>query len=251
MSASARSRFSSPASRIAVALDVPALPRAVELAAELSGAVGFFKVGLELFAAEGPRAVHEIGSVGSVFLDLKLHDIPRTMEGAARAAGRLGVALLTVHALAGEEAIGAAVAGAGEGARQAGVAAPLVLGVTVLTSHAPGALARVGLAGSVEEATVRLGALAVGAGAAGLVCSPHEILALRREVGGGPLLVVPGIRPAVVAGDDQARTSSAAQAIAAGADILVAGRPITNAAAPRAAALALAGEIAGAGWRSP
>jgi orotidine-5'-phosphate decarboxylase len=195
--------------------------------------VGLLKVGLELFAAEGPAAVRAAAALGRpVFLDLKLHDIPNTVEGAARSAARTGASLLTVHASGGAEMIRAAVRGAGPGVG--------ILAVTVLTSLGPKALDEVGLAGPAEAAVVRLARLAVEAGARGLVCSPLEVAAVRAAVGPGPLLVVPGVRPVGAARGDQARVATPEEAVRAGADVLVLGRPLRDAPDPAAAARAIA-----------
>jgi orotidine-5'-phosphate decarboxylase len=195
--------------------------------------VGILKVGLEMFAAEGPSAVRAAATLGRpVFLDLKLHDIPNTVEGAARSAAASGASLLTVHASGGPAMVAAAVKGAGGKLR--------VLAVTVLTSLDAAALRAVGLDGPPEAAVVRLARLAVDAGAGGLVCSPHEVRAVRAAVGPGPLLVVPGVRPAGAAKGDQARVATPAEAVAAGADVIVLGRPLRDAPDPLAAAREIA-----------
>jgi orotidine-5'-phosphate decarboxylase len=172
-----------------------------------------------------------------VFLDLKLHDIPNTVEGAARSAAASGASLLTVHASGGAAMIGAAVRGAGPGVR--------VLAVTVLTSLDAAALDAIGLAGPPESAVVRLARLAVDAGAGGLVCSPQEVAAVRAAVGPGPLLVVPGVRPAGAARGDQARVATPSDTVRAGADVIVVGRPLREGGDPVAAARAIAAELAG------
>jgi orotidine-5'-phosphate decarboxylase len=195
------------------------------------------KVGLELFAAEGPPAVRAAAALGRpVFLDLKLHDIPNTVEGAARSAAATGAALLTVHASGGAEMVRAAVRGAGPGTR--------VLAVTVLTSLDGRALDEIGLSGPLEAAVVRLARLAVGAGAGGIVCSPHEVAAVRAAVGPGPLLVVPGVRPPGAARGDQARVATPAEAVRAGADVVVVGRPLRDAPDAAAAAGRIAASLA-------
>jgi orotidine-5'-phosphate decarboxylase len=169
-----------------------------------------------------------------VFLDLKLHDIPATVAGAAKAVSRLRPALLTVHAAAGPAAI-----------RAAAEAAPAtrVVAVTVLTSLGESDLGQIGLAGSVSDAARRLAALAVAAGARGLVCSPQEVAALRAEVGDDIMLITPGVRPAGMAVHDQARVATPEEALRAGADLLVIGRPITGAADPGAAAAGIAASM--------
>jgi orotidine-5'-phosphate decarboxylase len=223
--------------RICAALDFGSWREAEPLARTLAPHVGLLKVGLELFAAEGPAAVRAAAALGKpIFLDLKLHDIPNTVEGAARSAAATGAALLTVHASGGPDMVRAAVRGAGGKVR--------VLAVTVLTSLDGDALGKIGLAGPPEAAVVRLAKLAVEAGAGGLVCSPHEVAAVRAAVGPGPLLVVPGVRPAGAALGDQARVATPEAAVAAGADVIVLGRPLRDAPDPAAAAKAIAAGIA-------
>lgn len=230
--------------RILVALDTPDAEQARALVRRLSGRVGGFKVGLELFTSHGPGLIEEIRDAGNeIFLDLKLHDIPNTVAGAAAAAARLGVDFFTVHASGGPEMIRRGVAAANDAARAAGVRPPVVLAVTVLTSHDDDDLERIGLAGPCASAVLRLAELARGAGAGGLVCSPLEVGRARERFPAG-VLVVPGIRPAASAeGDDQARTATPASAVSLGADRLVIGRPITRAEDPVAAALAVADEL--------
>jgi orotidine-5'-phosphate decarboxylase len=223
--------------RICAALDFASWREAEPFAHAIAPHVGLLKVGLELFTAEGPAAVRAAAALGKpVFLDLKLHDIPNTVEGAARSAASTGAALLTVHASGGPEMVRAAVRGAGGKVR--------VLAVTVLTSLDADALERIGLTGPPESAVVRLARLAVDAGAGGLVCSPHEVAAVRAAVGPGPLLVVPGVRPAGAALGDQARVATPEAAVRAGADVIVLGRPLRDADDPAATALALARSIA-------
>ena len=222
--------------RICCALDFASWSEAEPFARKIAPHVGLLKVGLELFTADGPSAVRAAAALGRpVFLDLKLHDIPNTVEGAARSAAATGAALLTVHASGGTEMIRAAVRGAGSGVR--------ILAVTVLTSLDGAALERIGLAGPPESAVVRLAKLAVEAGAGGLVCSPHEVAAVRAAVGQGPLLVVPGVRPAGSALGDQARVATPEVAVRAGADVIVLGRPLRDAPDPAAAADAIAAAI--------
>jgi orotidine-5'-phosphate decarboxylase len=226
-----------PSDRICAALDFPAWAAAEPFARAIAPAVGMLKVGLEMFAAEGPSVVRAAAALGRpVFLDLKLHDIPNTVEGAARSAAASGAALLTVHASGGAEMVRAAVRGAGGKVR--------VLAVTVLTSLDAAALEAIGLAGPPERAVVRLATLAVAAGAGGIVCSPHEARAVRAAVGPGPLLVVPGVRPAGAAKGDQARVATPAEAIAAGADVIVLGRPLRDGRDPVAAAREIAATLA-------
>ena len=224
------------AQRLAFALDVSDARTALALADQLAGVVGVYKVGLELFTAEGPAMAREIAKRGQPCLDLKLHDIPHTVEGAARAAAALGASYLTVHASGGRAMIEAAVRGAG--------AVTKVLAVTVLTSLADADLRAAGLAAGAAATTSSLGKLALEAGAAGLVCSAAEIASLRATFGTAPLLAVPGIRPTGSDPNDQSRTGTPSAAIAAGASLLVVGRPIREAKDPRAAAAAIAAEIA-------
>jgi len=219
--------------RICAALDVPDPAAAGRLAAKLAGHVGLFKVGLELFVGHGPAAVEELQKHGlPIFLDLKLHDIPQTVESAARAAAALGVDYLTVHASGGAEMIRAA--------RRALPRSTKLLGVTALTSLAPEDLDAVGLP---RDAVPRLAKLAIASGADGVVCSPQEVADLRAALGPGPLLVVPGIRPSGSAAGDQRRTGTPAEAVRAGASILVIGRPLRDAPDPAAAADAISREI--------
>jgi len=226
--------------RIVVALDVPDPAAAAELARKLDGHVGMVKVGLELFVAHGKAAVDAVKTVSlPVFLDLKLHDIPNTVEAAARGAAGLGAALLTVHASGGAAMIRAAR----KGLEAKGTRSTRLLAVTVLTSLGADDLGAVGISGSPAEAVLRLARLAISAGADGVVCSPAEVALLRRELGPGPLLVVPGIRPAGGATHDQQRTGSAGDAVRAGASLVVVGRPLREAADPAAAADALAREM--------
>ena len=218
---------------ICAALDVNDPVAAERLASRLAGHVGLFKVGLELFVAHGRAAVDAIRKFElPVFLDLKLHDIPQTVEGAARGVAGLGVDYVTVHASGGSEMIRAA--------RRA-LPRTKLLAVTALTSLGPDDLDAVGLA---RDAVARLAKLAVAAGADGVVCAPKEVSALRASLGPVPLLVVAGIRPAGAAAGDQRRTGTPAEAIRAGASILVIGRPLRDAPDPAAAADAIAREIA-------
>jgi orotidine-5'-phosphate decarboxylase len=202
--------------------------------------------------ANGPALVEEIRGLGlPVFLDLKLHDIPNTVAGAAAAAGRLGVSFLTVHALGASAMIRRAVEASAESAAASGHAAPCVLAVTVLTSHDDGSLASVGVAGPCLPAVERLAAVAREAGAGGLVCSPLEIVRAR-AIFAKAVLVVPGIRPAGPGPrpvDDQSRVATPGEAVAWGADRIVVGRPITGSADPATAAEAIAADIEAAGAR--
>jgi len=228
------------AARLVAALDTPDLAHAEGWAAALAPHVGVLKVGLELFTALGPETVRRIGAHGPVFLDLKLHDIPNTVAGAVRSLLPLRPAMLTLHAAGGAPMIAAAR----EAAEQAGAERPILLAVTVLTSIDAATLASTGVAASPAEQVVRLARLAMAAGADGLVCSPHEVAPIRAALGQAPLLVVPGVRPAGSALGDQARVATPRDAVAAGADWIVLGRPLTQAADPAAAARAIAAELA-------
>jgi orotidine-5'-phosphate decarboxylase len=221
---------------IAVALDAPDLETAARWAGLVTPHVSTLKIGLELYLRYGPEVVASVrGASGvQVFLDLKLHDIPATVAGAARAVARLRPALLTVHAAAGPAAIRAAAQAAPE-AR--------IVAVTVLTSLGEADLDRIGLAGPASSAARRLAAMAVEAGAGGLVCSPQEVAEVRSEVGDDIMLITPGVRPAGTASDDQARVATPQEALLAGADLLVIGRPITGAADPGAAAAAIGASL--------
>src|SRR5438309_682072 len=221
-----------------VALDDDDLVAAEALARSLKGEVDAFKVGLSLYAAQGPEAIFEIGQHGRVFCDLKLHDIPTQVRGAALSLASKGVWLTTVHASGGRAMVSAAV----EGAAAAG-SGTLVAAVTVLTSLDASELDVLGVIGDPAGQVLRLASLAVGAGAQALVCSPQEVAAVRAEVGPGVLLVTPGIRPAGGDLGDQSRVATPGVAVAAGADYLVVGRPITAAPDPRAAAEALRAEM--------
>lgn len=213
------------------------------LARKLSGVAGMFKVGSQLFTSEGPKAVEELSGLGcDIFLDLKFHDIPNTVSHAVAAASRLkSVRLVTIHASGGVEMMRAARESAGSKKTR-----PKLLGVTILTSLNGEALERIGLAGPPSARVVALARLAQESGMDGVVASAHEIRAIRGACGPEFLIVVPGIRPANAAGDDQSRVATPSDAIRAGADYLVVGRPITAALDPRAAAMQIAAEIAAA-----
>ncbi len=229
-----------PLDRVFVALDTPDAGRALSLARRLDGLVGGVKLGKAFFTANGPEGVKRIAAAGlPVFLDLKFHDIPDTVADAVRAALPLAPVMLTVHAAGGAEMMAAAAEAAGE----AGADRPLVLGVTVLTSLGAEDLAATGLAGPVPDQVMRLARLAQTSGLDGVVCSAREVAALRAECGAGFTLVVPGIRPAGAAAGDQKRTATPAEAIAAGADYLIIGRPVTGADDPAQAARAIIDEI--------
>ncbi|HLX50569.1 MAG TPA: orotidine-5'-phosphate decarboxylase [Streptosporangiaceae bacterium] len=221
---------------IAVALDAPNLETASQWAGLVTPHVSTVKIGLELYLRYGPGAVASIrGASGvQIFLDLKLHDIPATVAGAVRAVARLRPRLVTVHAAGGPAMIRAAV--------EAAPGTPIAA-VTALTSLSAGDLERIGVSGSPADWVLRLATLAVEAGASGLVCSPHEVAAVRAEVGPEITLITPGVRPAGIDAHDQARIATPEQAIAAGSDLLVIGRAITGAADPGAAAAAIAASL--------
>jgi len=225
---------------IIVALDLPSPQKALELAEKLAPIVGAFKVGKQLFISSGPDVVRKLRATGAkVFLDLKLHDIPNTVAKAVIAATDLGVQMATVHASGGTAMLAAAENAAHEQAAMLRAEPPLVLAVTVLTSMDDSDLAELGIECGVQEQVLRLAKLATGAGLRGLVCSPQEIGMLRAELGDDVQLVTPGIRPATIKADDQKRTMTPAEAIQAGANWLVIGRPITSANDPRAAAIGI------------
>src|SRR5688572_4750265 len=212
---------------IIVALDVPTAEQAVTLAQQVAPAVGAFKIGSELFTAAGPDIVKCIRATGaSVFLDLKFHDIPNTVAKAVASAVRLDVQMLTVHASGGLAMMQAAEESAQKTADQAGLNAPLVLGVTVLTSMESDDLAETGVANALGQQVERLAQLAARAGLRGLVCSPLEVAGLRQFLPSHIQFVTPGIRTGGDAASDQRRTLSAKEAIEAGATWLVIGRPI-------------------------
>ena len=227
---------------IAVAMDAPSLEALANWTRQVAGVVSTIKVGLEVFCRDGADAVRGARAAAAdvgrpdmdIFLDLKLHDTPATVRGAARALAPLEPAYLTVHASGGAEMIAAAVAEL-PGTR--------ITAVTVLTSLDAAALDAIGLLGPTADAAVRLADLAVAAGARAVVCSPREVAAIRSAVGPDITLITPGVRPVGAALDDQKRVATPAQAIADGADLLVIGRPITGAADMRAAAAAIAAEL--------
>lgn len=222
---------------IIVALDVPSVEKALSLAEQVAPAVGAFKIGSELFTSGGPDIVRRIRATGaSVFLDLKFHDIPNTVAKAVAAATRLDVQMLTIHTSGGPEMMRAAEASGQETANLLGRPAPLVLGVTVLTSMDGNELASIGLPSNPGKQVERLASLAASSGLRGLVCSPLELVALRQMLPASVQLVTPGIRGPGDATGDQKRTLSAPEAMAAGASWLVIGRPIYAAENPRAAA---------------
>lgn len=228
--------------RLIVALDTDSRAQADDWIGAVGEAADTFKLGMEFAYAQGFGAVREIAARRNVFLDLKLHDIPNTVARGLTSLTPLGAAMLTVHASGGTAMIAAARA-ALEAACPAGER-PILLAVTVLTSMDTAALAEIGVPASPREQVVRLGRLAVEAGADGLVCSAEEIAPLRAALGEKPVLVVPGIRPAGADRQDQKRVMTPGEAARAGADWIVVGRPITTAADPGAAARAIREELA-------
>jgi orotidine-5'-phosphate decarboxylase len=227
--------------RLIVALDFPNRQLAENLVSVLGNSVTTYKVGKQLFTAEGPPIVRELVAAGKkVFLDLKFHDIPNTVAGAVSAAAELGVSMLTVHASGGAMMLRAAAEAAASSRSK-----PLVLAVTVLTSLGDEDLAEIGVAGRAAEQVLRLAKLAQSAGCGGIVASANEAAHLRRTLGLGLAIVTPGVRPAGAAAGDQARVATPRAAIEAGATYLVVGRPITGALDPAGAAEGILREIEG------
>jgi orotidine-5'-phosphate decarboxylase len=231
--------------RLIVALDVETLADAERMVDRLEGLATRFKIGSQLFTAAGPGAVEAIQKRGAeVFLDLKFHDIPNTVAGAAREATRMGVLMFNVHASGGRAMMAAAAEGAATAARELGGRRPIVLAVTVLTSLDRAALGReLGVADSVEGHVLHLAALAAAAGLDGCVASPNEVGALRTSRGAGWVIVTPGVRPGGSAMGDQSRIATPGAAVSAGAHYLVVGRPITAAPDPARAADAVLREM--------
>jgi orotidine-5'-phosphate decarboxylase len=226
-----------------VALDVSSAADVEQTVDRLGDAVNFYKIGLELFSAEGPDVVRAVKGRGKkVFLDLKLHDIPRTVERAVTAGAALGVDLMTIHASGGRAMIRAAK----DAAFACGASAPRILAVTVLTSLDQSDLGDLGVGRAMQAQVEALGRLACGNGADGAVCSPHEVASLRAALGVQALLVTPGVRPAGAAVGDQKRVATPGQAVRDGSTHLVVGRPVLGASDPCAAARAIAAEMAGA-----
>ncbi|HEU4521415.1 MAG TPA: orotidine-5'-phosphate decarboxylase [Thermoanaerobaculia bacterium] len=222
--------------RLIVAADLSSRDEIVRLAEELEGVAGAVKIGLQAFVANGPALVREVAAAHRVFLDLKLHDIPNTVEHAVREAESLDIAMLTVHASGGEAML-----------RAARSDKTLILAVTILTSLSDDDLQRAGFAAPARESAVRLAKLAQQSGIGGVVASPLEIASIREACGSSMTIVTPGIRPRGSAGDDQRRTMTAAEAVRAGADFIVVGRPVTGAKNRREAALQLVDEMERAG----
>ncbi len=240
----AKSESDSAAERVFVALDTPDLNRATQLARALRGTLGGLKIGKELFTAQGPDGVRAVAGGERLFLDLKFHDIPNTVGGAVRAATHLRPFILNVHAAGGRAMMRAAADAAREAAEDLAVPRSLVIAVTVLTSLDDADLDAVGQRGPAAEQVKRLAALTQDSGLDGVVCSPREIAAVRALCGPGFTLVVPGIRPAWAASGDQKRIMTPGEALQAGADYLVIGRPITGQPDPAAAARRVAEDIA-------
>lgn len=229
-----------------VPLDVPTAADALELVEYLGDTCRFYKIGNELFTATGPAIVQELRRRGKdVFLDLKFHDIPNTVAGAVRAVAPLKPMILNLHASGGAAMMRAALDAAHDSAARLDAAPPKLIGVTVLTSLSDEDLTAVGQPSSATDQVRRLAALTRECGLDGVVCSPHEIAILRRDLGPDFLLVIPGVRPAWAAAGDQKRVMEPRQAMEEGADYLVIGRPITGAADPAGAARRIAAEIAG------
>lgn len=229
--------------RIIIALDVETKDRGLALVRELADAQ-VFKVGLELFTAEGPLLLREIQALGKgVFLDLKLHDIPNTVAEATRIGVRHGAFMMTIHTSGGPEMMAKAAEVARAESEKLRTHKPILLGVTVLTSLKGEELGAIGMIPDTAAQVLRLAALAKKAGLDGVVCSAQEIEIVRKEVGPGFLIVTPGIRPAWAAAQDQKRIMTPAEAIRKGSDYLVVGRPITQAASPREAFLKIVEEL--------
>ena len=224
--------------RLIVALDFPTQAKALALVSALSGSVSLYKIGLQLYTAEGPGIVRAVAATGAkIFLDLKLHDIPNTVAQAVAAAGGLGVQMLTVHLSGGRAMLEAAVE-----ARRPDL---VLLGVTVLTSATAQTLNEPGVDSGIEGQVLRLAELGQETGIDGLISSPHELRILRERLGDGMKLIAPGVRPSWAAADDQKRFATPKEALKNGADYLVIGRPITAAPDPRAAVERVFEEISG------
>jgi orotidine-5'-phosphate decarboxylase len=233
-----------PHRRIVFALDYASLAEARAGAEKLRGCVGVFKVGLELFVKEGPAALAIAGEAGAdLFADLKLHDIPETVERAIASLAPAGARFVTVHAAGGSAMLARAV----ERAHRETNGKLVILAVTVLTSLNDADLEAQGVSGRAQDQSLRLARLAWAAGVRGFVCSPMEVGLLRAELGPDAVLVIPGVRPRGSASNDQKRTATPAEAIEAGADFIVVGRPIRDAADPAAVARAIADDV-GVGW---
>jgi orotidine-5'-phosphate decarboxylase len=225
--------------RLIVALDVSSAAQARQIVQSIGESANTYKIGKQLFTAEGPQIVRDLVASGrKVFLDLKFHDIPNTVAGAVTEAAKLGVSMLTVHASGGSKMLKAAAEAAAQFTPK-----PLVLAVTVLTSLSDADLQELGISGNVQTQVLRLGALALNAGCGGLVAAALEAGELRRELGDGFAIVTPGVRPAGTAVGDQARVLTPKEAIAAGTTYIVVGRPILEAPDPAQAAAEIVREI--------
>jgi orotidine-5'-phosphate decarboxylase len=233
-----------PAARVFVAIDRMDRAGAKADAARLGPGAGGIKLGLEFFVANGPDGIRDVAGTTPLFLDLKLHDIPNTVAGGVKAACQLAPRFLTIHAAGGRAMMQAAATAAREAG---GATRPKLLGVTVLTSLDDADLADIGVAAKSGDQAKRLAALAQESGLDGIICSPLEVAALRKQCGAGFVLMVPGIRPAWSASQDQKRVMTPAEAVAAGADYLVIGRPITQADNPAAALDRIGAELAAIG----
>lgn len=239
-----RTRYLAGKDKLIIALDVETPTKALDLVRELHAVAGMFKVGSQLFTSNGPQIVRDILALGSkVFLDLKFHDIPHQVAGAARSAAELGVSLFTVHASGGSEMMRRAVESVDEVAQRGGVRSK-VLAISVLTSIDATILSQIGITSSPDESVRRLVNLAESSGVDGVVASPQEIGTIRKAISNSEFLVVtPGIRPATSETGDQKRVATPAAAIASGASYLVVGRPITGATDPLAAAHQIVAEM--------
>ncbi len=226
--------------RLIVALDVSSAAEAKRIVSAVGESASIFKIGKQLFVSEGPQMIRDLRASGRrVFLDLKFHDIPATVAAAVSAAASLGVSMLTVHASGGGAMLRAAVNAAKSASDR-----PMVLAVTVLTSLGDDDMQQIGVSGRVLDQVLRLAALARTSGCAGLVASALEAAEIRRELGSGFIIVTPGVRPEGAKKDDQARVVTPQQALAAGADYIVVGRPITQAPDPAAAARSIVQALA-------
>ncbi|HEY8460433.1 MAG TPA: orotidine-5'-phosphate decarboxylase [Blastocatellia bacterium] len=230
---------------LVVALDVDSADQALFLVERLRGVAGMFKVGKQLFTAAGPEIARRIIAMGeSVFLDLKFHDIPNTVAMAGVEAARLGVSVFNVHAMGGSKMMRAVSEAVNEAVERENIARPLILGVTVLTSHTQDSLKEVGIDRKLEDEVVDLARLCSASGLDGVVASPLEIVPIRKAIEDpGFVVLTPGVRPAGASLNDQSRVMTPAEALRAGADFLVVGRPITAANDPAAAARKILEEI--------
>jgi len=235
--------MSDPRERLIIALDVSSAAAARKIVAAVGESGAFYKVGKQLFTAEGPQVVRDLVTSGKrVFLDLKYHDIPNTVGAAVAEAGKLGVTMLTVHASGGGKMLQAAVASA-----NASSSRPMILGVTVLTSLGDHDLETIGILGGVTSEVLRLGALAITSGCGGIVASAREASELRKELGTDFAIVTPGVRPAGAGHGDQVRVVTPSEAMASGSTHIVVGRPITEAADPCAETREILAEIESVG----